>query len=47
MKRGGQVGAELHGQCDTDFSGQVGGIIQPASQSVFQHEGLFLNHYPL
>ena len=28
MKRGGQVGAELHSQCDTDFSGQVGGIIQ-------------------
>ena len=27
MKRGGQVGAELHGQCDRDFSGQVGGII--------------------
>ena len=28
MKRGGQVGAELHGQCDRDFSGQVDGIIQ-------------------
>ena len=31
MKRGGQVGAELHGQCDRDFSGQVGGIIQVIS----------------
>ena len=31
MKRGGQVGAELHGQCDRDFSGQVGGIIQFAT----------------
>ena len=34
MKRGGQVGAELHGQCDRDFSGQVGGIIQNVLLSV-------------
>lgn len=28
MKKGGQVGAELGGQSDWEFSGQVGGIIQ-------------------
>ena len=27
MKKGGQVGAELHGQCDWEFGGQVDGII--------------------
>jgi len=27
MKKGGQVGAELHGQSDWEFSGQVDGII--------------------
>ena len=28
MKRGGQVGAELPGQCEWKFSGQVTGIFQ-------------------
>jgi len=28
MKKGGQVGADLHGQCEWEFSGQVDGIIQ-------------------
>ena len=28
MKKGGQVEAELHGQSDWEFSGQVDGIIQ-------------------
>ncbi len=28
MKKGGQVGAELHGQSEWEFGGQVDGIIQ-------------------
>lgn len=30
MKKGGQVGAELYGQCEWELGGQVDGIIQLA-----------------
>ena len=34
MKKGGQVGAELYGQCEWELGGQVDGIIHILQQMI-------------